>query len=75
VPIIALGKTAVPETIGNEQLVYNEVDYPFFACALNLLIKDIEARNYLIDQGIKNFKRFSFEKLKGGLIESIEQHV
>ncbi len=75
VPIIALGKTAVSETIGNEQLVCNEVDYSFFACAINLMIKDIEIKNYLVDQGIKNFKRYSFERLKNDLIEIIEHYV
>jgi len=69
VPIVALGRTAVPETIGKEQLVFNEVDYPTFACAIRIVNQDKTIKNFLAEKGVENFLKYNNESLKIKFLE------
>ena len=58
-PIIALGKTAVKETIGCEQIIFNNIDYLKIASAIYILNKNIDYQAYLKIKGKENIKRFN----------------
>jgi len=75
VPIIALNRGAVQETLGKEQLIFDELDYALFASAIHLVAKHKDIRKYLIDQGIRNFQRFSFENIKKKFLEILDLYV
>ena len=57
-PILALGRTAISDTIGQNQLVLEKMDYKVFATALRRLLTDSVFRNYLIENGYKNCAQY-----------------
>ena len=63
-PIIALGKCAVTETIGKDQLVFDTDEYRY-AAAIKMISENEEYKEYLREKGMENFKnRFSYEKIE-----------
>ena len=72
-PVIALNKSAVPETMGNNRLLL-EPDPKKFAAAIKILFDNEKMRNYLIGNGLKNYySRFKLEKIKMDFIKIIKQ--
>ncbi len=71
-PIVALGKTAVKETVGNEQLIFDEVDYLSFATALKIIKDDIKVKDYLIEKGLQNFRKYHNGIIATNLLYGIE---
>ncbi len=62
-PIIALDRCAVKETLGDEQILIEEPDYEFFASAINLVARDEKIKHYLIEKGYANYFQYRHEKL------------
>lgn len=62
-PIIALDRCAVRETLGDEQIIKKEPDYSFFASAINLASKNEEIRQYLVEKGYANYLKYRHENL------------
>lgn len=61
-PVIALNKSSIPEIIGNKDLLISELDD--FQVKNNLYkLQDPKFRNYIIQEGIVNSRRFSWEKM------------
>ncbi|MFQ5442943.1 MAG: glycosyltransferase family 4 protein [Thermodesulfobacteriota bacterium] len=63
-PIIAFASSAVKETAGKNQLIYNSIDYETFASSIHTLYNDPGARMYLADEGHKNFQGYERDGLK-----------
>lgn len=62
-PVIARAKAAVPETLGDNQLLLGE-NPKEYAAAINLLHNNENYRNFLITAGYRNFEsRFSTAKI------------
>jgi glycosyltransferase involved in cell wall biosynthesis len=57
VPVLALARTAVPETVGDGGLLVEKTDPTTFARALADVITDKELRQRLIEQGRKRYER------------------
>ncbi len=62
-PLIAYAASAVKETIGENQLVYDMLDYEILASSIHTLCNDIESKRYLADEGYKNFLKYEKVKL------------
>lgn len=63
-PVIALHACAVPETLGNNQVVLKK-EQQEFAAAVRILCDNTAYQDYLIAEGKKNYQdRFSFEVIK-----------
>jgi len=73
-PIIALNKSAVPETIGKEQLVLDKSPKEF-AAAISILNKNKQYYEFLSQKGSENYsKRYSYAVLKnifGRIVKNI----
>ncbi len=63
-PIIALDRCAVKETLGDEQILIEEPDYDFFASAINLVARDEKIRHYLVEKGYANYLQYRHENLR-----------
>lgn len=63
-PIVALNRAAVGETLGPEQLIYPEPDYDFFASALQRVFTHTDLRKSVIEHGRTNYMRFRPEALQ-----------
>lgn len=63
-PIIALGCAAVGETVGTDQLVYPDLDYDFFACAIHKVATSPNLRSALANTGLQNFKKYETSELQ-----------
>jgi len=63
-PIVAHSASAIPETLGENQLIFLPGDYVKLACALGVLKKNPSYRLYLAQEGQKNLARFSLSILK-----------
>ena len=62
-PIIARATSAVPETIGNNQIVLGE-NSKEYAAAINVIYNNHEYYTFLSQNGLSNFKkRYSLDKL------------
>lgn len=62
-PIIALKECAVPETIGRNQILLGR-EIEEYAAALHKIRTDNNVRNYLINEGRKNYEsRFTFGEI------------
>lgn len=71
-PIIALDRCAVSETMGPNQLVFNKPDYQTFASAIHVLFQNDAHRQYLAQQGEKNLVRFSNQNIEKAFINALE---
>lgn len=61
-PVIAFNSSSIPEVIGNTPLLMNNLTIQEFIDKLELL-KDSAVRKNVIDEGLKNSQRFSWEKM------------
>lgn len=62
-PLIALDRAAVKETLGSGQLVMQDLDYDFFACAVHHVVTNKELKADLCQNGFSNCDRFRPEVL------------
>lgn len=63
-PVVALSAAAVSETIGENQLLFNKIDYKLIASAINLIYKNKEIKNYLIKEGYTNYLNYINESIE-----------
>lgn len=70
-PVVALNRCAVPETLGEEQILLNEPDPDAFAAAINRVGHDKTLRAYLASQGRRNVSRFSEANLSRQNLEML----
>jgi glycosyltransferase involved in cell wall biosynthesis len=74
VPVIALGRTAVTGTIGEGQLVLEDLDYDKFAAAIAVLFNNPYYNNYVSTHGKKNYlEHFSKEVLQENFLKTLEE--
>lgn len=57
-PIIALDRCAVKNTLGTEQLLIADINNAFLASAIHMLTHDNDIRNYLAGHGFNNYLRY-----------------
>jgi glycosyltransferase involved in cell wall biosynthesis len=62
-PMVALDRAAVRETLGSDQLVFSDPDPAVFAAALHRLKFDAELRKYLGRKGQENYSHYSRPQL------------
>lgn len=72
-PIVALNRTAVGETLGPQQIIYPETDYDFFASALQRVFTHTELRKSVIENGRLNYLRFRPEALQQQTLALLQQ--
>ena len=70
-PIIALNRGAVKETMGDEQLVFDDVDYDVLASAAHVVCDSQSVRSYLAAKGRENYNNYSMPNLEKKFIDSI----
>ena len=71
-PVIALDRGAVGDTLGPNQLLFKEPDYDIFAVALHRITQDQTLREKVTTNGINNFnQRFHSEVVLGKLLSLI----
>ncbi|MFB3918330.1 MAG: glycosyltransferase family 4 protein [Terriglobales bacterium] len=74
VPIVALAGTAVPETVANCGLVFEEYNEALFAEAINYCVEDPELASKLRRLGRERYRsRFDNEILRGRLLEFVKE--
>lgn len=61
-PVIAYNFSSIPEVIGNTPLLMNELSVREFQSKLEIL-KDKNKRKEIVETGLENSKRFSWEKM------------
>ena len=62
-PIIALNRGAVEETLGQDQIIFDEPEYYDFAVALHRVAEDQSVKEHLTTSGSKNFHRYRSENI------------
>ncbi|MCL6446979.1 MAG: glycosyltransferase [Armatimonadetes bacterium] len=73
VPVMALGRAAVPETAGENQLIFKELDYERFAAAVAVLLANSDYRLHLANYGRENYrKRFTRQVLEAAFLGALE---
>lgn len=73
VPVVALGTTAVPETVGEAGLVWEERDPRRFAVAVKRLIESAEERRWLGELGRARYEeRFANARLEARMAAAVE---
>lgn len=74
-PIIARNSSAVPETIGANQVVLDE-DIKKYAAAINILYNNDCYYSYLRENGVKNYKdRFSYDRISKQFINIFREKI
>ncbi len=61
-PVIASNAYSIPEVAGNAAILCNPYDYKGFAKAMRQVLEDAELKKKLRIAGLKNVKKFSWEK-------------
>ncbi len=70
-PIIARRSSAIPETLGSEQLVLGE-DPRDYAAAIHLLYQNESYRRWLREKGQDNYqKRFTFDRIRASFLDAL----
>ena len=62
-PIVALSRGAIPETMGPDQLIFDEPEYNQFAVGLHRVSEKRSVRDLLTTSGAKNFHRYRSENI------------
>lgn len=70
-PIIAYGSSAVCETMGDNQLVFDEIDYELLAASIHTLVNEGDLSTYLTGHGYRNFLKYEGTVLKEKLLSYI----
>lgn len=70
-PIVALGAGAVPEALGENQLVFDTMDYEQFAAAIHVIYHNPEFKDYLASQGKINIERFSNTTIEPQFLKAV----
>lgn len=73
VPIVALNRCAVKETLGENQIGYDDINYETFASAIETIRKNADMRLYLAEEGVKNLERFSYETTKSAFLGLVRE--
>jgi len=61
-PVVTSNAYSIPEIAGDAAILCDPLDYHEFADAMERTLKDRELRKEMIMKGLKNVKRFSWEK-------------
>ena len=72
-PLVAYGFSGIKETIGENQIVYDDLDYEILASSIYTLYNDAESRRYLTNEGYNNFLKYERNKLKSKFILYLKQ--
>lgn len=72
-PIIALDRGAVKKTLGEEQLVTENIDIDFFAAAIHSVVSNNITRNYLTHRGYENYSNYSSKLLSQHLLRILHE--
>lgn len=72
-PILAYNSTAIQDTIGQNQLLFDQLDYIKIASAIHLIYTKKEYRDFLIENATKNISRFDNIKQSEEFIRYIEK--
>lgn len=67
-PVIALNASSIPEIIGDTPLLLSDLNSRSFKKALNILSQN-NAKAEIIEAGLKNSQRFSWEKMSSEYLE------
>jgi glycosyltransferase involved in cell wall biosynthesis len=70
-PVIALSTSAVSETIGKNQVLFDKPDYQKFAAAIHVLYNNADFRDYVVNEGKKNIKRFSNKTIEEKFLKAV----
>lgn len=68
-PVVALRSSAIPETLGPDQIVVDGLDCDRFVAALAVLRRDADARAALVQAGKANYETYRFEVLAKHFLE------
>lgn len=71
IPVIALDRCAVGETVGEEQLTIGEINYELFAAAIDTVLNRKDTRDYLIAKGSENCRKYEYERVNRQFMEAI----
>jgi glycosyltransferase involved in cell wall biosynthesis len=72
-PVLALNRGAVKETLGSNQFVFDDINYEFIAAAMRRVFDDTELKKYLSENGRQNYQRFSHETICGQTRDLLER--
>ena len=73
-PVVALGTTAVPETVGDAGIVWDERDPRRFALTLQRLLSSKEERDWLADRGRARYaERYTNAAIAAKLVEVLHR--
>lgn len=70
-PVVALSRAAVPDTLGQDQIILDEPDPLSFAAAIRVIAQDDRFRGFLAEKGWQNIRRFSNTTLERTFLKSL----
>lgn len=73
VPVVAFAATAVPETLGPAGLLLTDKDPARVAAAVHRVLSDAPVRAALVDAGARRLPRYSLERARARLVETLER--
>ena len=72
IPIVAFGTSAIPYTVGNTGIIWDEFDPHLFAASVDRIVRDEKVRIHLAETGWSRYQEiFTNDKIKKTFIESI----
>jgi len=74
-PVIALERSAVTNTVGDNQITFKEPDYRLFASAIRTVAQNKIFRYYLTDEGYKNYLKYEESVLCEKLLKIIREYI
>lgn len=73
-PVISMNRSSIPEIIGYKEMLVDKEDAKSFAEKIEKL-NDMEYRNHIIDEGLKNSSRFNWNNTYNKYLELYKRYI
>lgn len=71
VPIIAYASTAIPETLGENQISFKNLEYEQYSKAIATIANNQEFKLFLTENGLRNFSKYDYKILRQKFLSTI----
>lgn len=71
-PLVVYDKSAVGETVGDQQIKFSNLDFDRYCAAISVVHKNEKFKKMLIERGLKNYEKYRFGNLSQDFLNKLK---